>query len=194
MQPNMKYAGFWKRFGAGWIDGFALLLPSLFLMWLHSISRTWAFLTELPLGFLFYAYEIYFHGRRGQTIGKRSVDIKVVSLDGSSISWRQAFLRSSVGLGLGVLYSISKFVALFKITDADYSALSWVELAIKETELSPYINEITAAMYVWMASEVVVLLFNRKKRALHDYIAGTVVVETHPATMETTSPAGTGAI
>ena len=194
MQPNMKYAGFWKRFGAGWIDGFVLLVPSVFLMWLHSVSKTWAFLTELPLAFLFYAYEIYFHGRWGQTIGKRSVDIKVVSLDGSSITWRQAFLRSSVGLGLGVLYSISTFVALVNMTDADFSALSWTELAIKEAELSPYINAITIAMYVWMASEVVVLLFNRKKRALHDYIAGTVVVETAPATMETTSSAGTGAI
>jgi uncharacterized RDD family membrane protein YckC len=189
----MKYAGFWKRFGAGWIDGFALLLPSGFLMWLHSTSRTWAFVTELPLAFLFYAYEIYFHGRSGQTIGKRSVDIKVVSLDGSSITWRQAFLRSSVGLGLGILYSISTFVALIKLTDADFSALSWAELAIKQAELSPYINEITIAIYSWTASEVVVLLFNRKKRALHDFIAGTVVV-TDFGTIETTPSASTGTI
>jgi uncharacterized RDD family membrane protein YckC len=80
-------------------------------------------------------------------------------------------------------------VALFNITDADFSALSWAELVIKQAELSPYINEITVAMYGWMASEVVVLLFNRKKRALHDFIAGTVVVETAPEPMETMSSA-----
>ena len=190
----MKYAGFWKRLGAGWFDGFVLLLPIIFLMWIHSISRTWAFLTELPLAFLFYGYEIYFHGRWGQTFGKRSVSIKVVALDGSSVTWRQAFLRSSVGLGLGVLYSISTFVALFNMTDADFSSLSWADLAIKQADLSPYINEITIAMYIWMASEVVVLLFNRKKRALHDFIAGTVVVERVPESMRTMSSAATTAI
>jgi len=191
---GMKYAGFWKRLGAGWIDGFALLLPTIFLLWLNSVSRTWAFLTEFPLAFLVYAYEIYFHGRSGQTIGKRSVNIKVMSLDGSAITWRQAFLRSSVGVGLGVLYLISTLAALFNITEADFSALSWPELAVKKAALSPYINEITIAMYAWMASEVVVLLFNRKKRALHDFIAGTVVVETSHEPVETMSAAGAGTI
>ena len=190
----MKYAGFWKRLGAGWIDGFVLLLPTIFLIWLNSVSRTWAFLTELPLAFLCYAYEIYFHGRWGQTIGKRSVDIKVVAIDGSSITWRQAFLRSSVGLGLGILYSISTFVGLFNMTDVNFSDLTWADLAVKQAELSPYINEITIAMYIWMASEVVVLLFNRKKRALHDFIAGTVVVERVSEPMQTMSSAATSAI
>jgi uncharacterized RDD family membrane protein YckC len=84
-------------------------------------------------------------------------------------------------------------VALIKLTDADFSALSWAELAIKQAELSPYINEITIAIYSWTASEVVVLLFNRKKRALHDFIAGTVVV-TDFGTIETTPSASTGTI
>jgi uncharacterized RDD family membrane protein YckC len=30
---------------------------------------------------------------------------------------------------------------------------------------------------VWMWSEVVVVLFNKRKRALHDFIAGTVVIQ-----------------
>ena len=126
---------------------------------------------------MFYAYEIYFHGRWGQTLGKRGQDIKVVSLDGAPITWKQAFLRSSVGLGLGVLSTISTLVGLFRMTDEDFSSLSWLELSAKEVELSPYANEILIASYVWFASEIVILLFNRKKRALHDFIAGTVVVE-----------------
>jgi len=189
----MRYAGFWKRFGAGWIDGFVLLLPFLFLMWLQSVSRTWAFLTLIPLTFSFYAYEIYLHGRWGQTIGKRSQDISVVSLDGTSITWKQAFLRSSVGLGLGVLSSISTLVALFSMTDGEFSTLSWMELAVRQSELSPYIDQIVIATYIWTGSEVVVLLFNRKKRALHDFIAGTVVVES-PQPEEAMSSADTDAI
>ena len=193
MEANMRYAGFWKRFGAGWIDGFVLLLPLIFLMWLQSVSRNWAFLTLIPLTFFFYGYEIYFHGRWGQTIGKRSQNIKVVSLDGSSITWKQAFLRSSIGLGLGVLSSISTLVALLRMTEGEFSVLSWSELAIRQSELSPYINEILIATYAWTGSEVVALLFNRKKRALHDFIAGTVVLE-GPQPVEAIPASNTGAI
>lgn len=173
----MRYAGFWKRFVAAWIDGFVLLLPSILLLWLESVSRVWAFLTLIPGTFLFYAYEIYFHGRWGQTIGKRSQDIKVLSLDGAPITWKQAFLRSSVGLGLGVLSTLSTLVALFRMTDQEFSSLGWVELSKRRADLSPYIDEIVIASFIWFASEGVILLFNRKKRALHDFIAGTIVVE-----------------
>lgn len=126
---------------------------------------------------MFYAYEIYFHGRWGQTPGKKSQGIKVVALNGTLITWKQAFLRSSVGLGLGVLSAISTLVALFRMTDEEFSSLSWIDLSVRQAELSPYINEIIIASYIWFASEVVILLFNRKKRALHDFIAGTIVVE-----------------
>src|SRR5688500_1157023 len=145
MEQIVRYAGFWKRFVSAWIDGFVLLLPSIFLMWLQSVSRIWAFLTLIPLTFLFYAYEIYFHGRWGQTLGKKGQDIKVVSLDGAPINWKQAFLRSSVGIGLGVLSTISSLVALFRITDEEFSSLGWFELSARQADLSPYMNEIVIA-------------------------------------------------
>lgn len=176
MDANMKYAGFWKRFAAGWVDFFVLLLPLLFVLWFESVSRTLAFLS-LPFLFLFNGYDIYFLGRWGQTIGKKSQGIKVVSLDGTPITWKKAFLRSSVNVGLGILSTISTLVALSSLTEADFSSLSWADLAVKKAELSPYINELTVATNVWVWSEVVVLLLNRKRRALHDFIAGTVVVE-----------------
>lgn len=177
MMTDMRYAGFWKRFVAGWIDGFVLLVPLIFFMWLQSVSRTWALLTLLPFTLFAYAYEIYFHGRWGQTVGKRSQNIRVVSVDGAAITWKQAFLRSSVGIGLGVLSAASNLVGLLKMTDDDFSSLSWLELLARQGELAPYSNEIAIASVVWTWSEVVVLLLNRKRRSLHDFIAGTVVVE-----------------
>ena len=177
LEPHLKYAGFWKRFVAGWIDGFVMLLPTIFLLWLESISRTWAFLVLLPATFMFSANEVYFHGRSGQTLGKKSQDIRVVNLGRAPISWKQAFMRSLVGIVPGLLTAVSTLVALSTMTDGDFTNLSWVELSEKKTQLSPYINQITVATLVWISSEVIVLLFNRKRRALHDFIAGTVVVE-----------------
>lgn len=36
---------------------------------------------------------------------------------------------------------------------------------------------ISILQQVWIWSEVVVVLFNKRKRALHDFIAGTVVIQ-----------------
>ena len=38
--------------------------------------------------------------------------------------------------------------------------------------------------FAWGASELIVLLLNRKRRALHDFIAGTVVIHTGEAVVE----------
>jgi uncharacterized RDD family membrane protein YckC len=38
-----------------------------------------------------------------------------------------------------------------------------------------WLDWVNTANQVWMWSEVVVMLFNRRRRALHDFIAGTVV-------------------
>lgn len=190
----MRYAGFWKRFAAGWIDFFVLLIPIIFFAWLQSVSRTLAFIALFPSTFLFYAYEIYFHGRWGQTIGKRNQNIRVISLDGSPIAWRQAFLRSSVGLGLAFLSSISTLVALFRITDEEFSRLGWLEMAERQAQLAPYSTEINIAINVWVWSEVIVLLFNRRRRALHDFIAGTVVVDESYQSVEEIAATDTDAI
>ena len=43
-------------------------------------------------------------------------------------------------------------------------------------KLDPTSGVFSWLSYAWMLSEVVTMLFNEKKRAIHDFIAGTVVV------------------
>ena len=181
----MTYAGFGKRFAAAWIDSFLLLPPVLFFWWLQSVSRPLAIIALIPQLLLFYAYEIYFHGRSGQTIGKKSQHIRVVSLDGSPISWKQSFLRSSLGVGLSFLSIISLMIAVFKITDTEFDSLGWFAMSNRQAELAPFNMEITIASMIWSWSEVVIMLFNRKRRALHDFIAGTVVRDEAYQALET---------
>jgi uncharacterized RDD family membrane protein YckC len=40
---------------------------------------------------------------------------------------------------------------------------------------------------LWFWSEVVTMLFNKKKRALHDFIAGTMVIQEQTMTLEQSS-------
>ena len=58
-------------------------------------------------------------------------------------------------------------------------------------ELAPsWYKPIEVLFNIWTWGELIVLLTNRKRRALHDFIAGTVVVHATPdAAVETTAAA-----
>jgi uncharacterized RDD family membrane protein YckC len=100
-------------------------------------------------------------------------------MNGNPIGFKQAFMRSSVDLVFAVLVLTCRFVALVKIPGAEYSSMSWVEQQNAIYMLSPLaFTWIARAEDVWVWSEVVILLTNKKRRALHDFIAGTVVIHT----------------
>ena len=83
----MEYAGFWKRFCAGWIDFFVMLPFMLVFELISSLSKEAALVTAIPSSALFWFYNIYFHGRWGATAGKMAVKIKVVkATDGSDLT------------------------------------------------------------------------------------------------------------
>ena len=172
----MQYAGFWSRLGAGFVD-FLVFAPLIaLLIWISSISRALAVAFTVPSALLHASYNIYFHGRWGQNIGKMVAGIRVVSVAGDRISWKQAFLRFSVDAALGVGLAISELFGLLRISPPDYATLSWTEQSRRITDVAPGYNFLSYAMDMWIWSEVIVLLFNRRKRALHDFIAGTVVI------------------
>jgi len=102
--------------------------------------------------------------------------IRVVSVAGDHISWKQAFPRFSVDAALGVGLAISELFGLLRISPRDYATLSWTEQSRRIADVAPGYNFLSYAMNMWIWSEVIVLLFNRRKRALHDFIAGTVVI------------------
>jgi uncharacterized RDD family membrane protein YckC len=171
----MNYATFWQRFAAGWID-FFVLLPFYIGVWvLEAYWKSAAWLLAIPVAFSFAAYSIYFHGRSGQTIGKRMMKIRVVRTSGERIASREAWLRSSVDVGFAALACIGTLVALASIPDAEYY-VGWSRQNLANYEPS-WLHWTEYASTIWMLSEVVVMLFNPERRALHDFIAGTVVIQ-----------------
>lgn len=157
------YAGFWKRLGAGLVDSFVLIPIGLISIALVSISIWSAIVVTVVSNIFFAAYAIFFHYRYGATLGKMVTDIKVTLPDGSPIGIKEAFLRSSVELGLSIM---TMFAELSEMRNAD-----------AEQHLSSSWHGTVDTIYlIWFWSEVIVLLFNERKRAIHDFIAGTVVV------------------
>jgi uncharacterized RDD family membrane protein YckC len=172
----MNYAGFWRRAGALLVD-VLVLGPITAIYWtLFGISPPMAIGAVLLLGSLSAAYPIVFHARWGQTLGKMATKIKVVQRNGRAISLKHAFLRNSVDVALWVAFGVSAVLTL-ATWDGAWSSLGWSERMRLFGERKAFNGAYGWISNGWLWSEVVVLLFNRRRRALHDFIAGTVVVK-----------------
>ena len=173
----MKYAGFSMRFGAGIVDAL-VFLPVLGLYWcLTYLSWEVAVAATVPYVFAYAAYNVYLHARWGQTIGKRVYGIRVVTLAGQPIRWRHALLRHSVDLLVAAVTSVAWMAGLFALSKATFESAGLMDRMhlVKEARLSwEYWPQALGS--IWIGSELLVLLLNEKKRAIHDYLAGTVVV------------------
>jgi uncharacterized RDD family membrane protein YckC len=177
LREDTQYAGFWPRFGAGLVDLLILAPAIASSMWLDTVSKSGAVIALLVLTPLFWAYTLYFHARFGQTPGKMFLKVIILRTDGRRIGWRESWLRSCVDLLFALISLVDSLLALQQISATEYAILDWTSRSTRLASLTPsWAHAAETAAVVWMLSEFVVLLFNRRRRAIHDYIAGTVVV------------------
>ena len=163
-----KYSTFWPRFWAATIDGivFAIILYIECLVFGVEYSTQDTFLQALN-GVQFAIYAIFMHGYFGQTLGKMFMDVKVLNHDTETdINVKQALRRESVNLVLNIS---SVLIILVVATSLEMSG------AISEG-LSYAVIGFGILALAWTLSEFVTMLFNGKRRAVHDYIGKTVVV------------------
>ena len=156
---NSKYQTFFNRLGATLIDAI-IFLPVLFLS-----NELFGPDPEKSIGWqiiqngLYYAYSIIGHTLYGQTIGKKITSIKVVQNQDENklLSFRQSFMRDSIGVAIFLLQIL---ILVFNYGD---------------TEIGEQI--ISLSTLVWIVAEMVTMLFNNKRRSIHDFIANSVVIK-----------------
>lgn len=116
----------------------------------------------------YFAYTIIGHARWGQTIGKHVARIRVRDLAGHPITWIHAWRRSSVDIALGTTSLIIYAIVLARIPATDFDALSWGQISERYNAMRPWWDPAIGYLYfAWLGSEVVSVLFNRRRRALH---------------------------
>lgn len=179
-QP-LRYAGFWRRLAA--------CIWELLLFWQpwvvtsrYSLESSYAFFIAWSIGSPIVASigSLYLLARYGGTPGKLIQGIRVVQLDGSPITWRHALFRNSVDL----FYTICAVAVFLSVMpNIDFETVR--TLAPKPAEaLQAYWRQIYPRWFyaldnleaLYILSEAVVMLTNERRRAIHDYLAGTVVV------------------
>ena len=173
----MKYAGFFRRLAAFTVD-LVVLVPSLGAMfWIVSNSRTTAIFLYVPLLFLMMFYRVYFIGRWGQTVGKMAMGIKVVQVNGEVAGFARATYREGVNIVIAVVSGSLLFLAMLSVSSAEFEALKFMDKFLRlEAAIPPWGNKFSAISNWWNLPDALVLLFNAKRRAVHDFIAGTVVI------------------
>ena len=173
----MTYAGFWQRLSAGVVDALVFTPLCVLSVWAIGQSATTAVIVSLGVSVAYYSYSIVGHAVWGQTIGKRVAGIRVRSLSGAPISWRVALRRSSVDIGLGIVSVVGYATVLFAIPEADFASKGWQQVSEQYDSARPtWVRVVEYSYWVWLAGEVFTVLLNPRRRAIHDFIGGTVVL------------------
>lgn len=166
MEIAAKYQTFKPRVNAALVDGLVFFLPSLLVRWSYTLdlpplTRLAIFVVDSSIR---YVYSVAMHGVFGQTLGKMVTKVRVVDLTETKLSFRQAVLRDSVAIILDLL-----FIGLAKP-----QVMAGVDP--RTLDVSGGVALLTYLSLIWYVAEFVTMLFSRKRRSLHDLLAGSVVI------------------
>lgn len=163
-----KYNTFIPRLVALMLD--MILLAPLIIVddWLKThfadSARLPIFITILNLTGPVYVILMHFYF--GQTVGKMLMKIKVLDISENPIKFYQSVLRDLpqlISVFVFGLFGNPDYFMDGKFNPAEFSA-------------NPVGNSFYVLFAVWGLADIVVFFTNDKRRALHDFIAGTVVV------------------
>lgn len=173
------YAGFWTRLGSLFLDLLILTPYMLIMLYINGLDKNAYYFTLLPATIFHFWFDIYLVKRYGGTPGKLIVGIKILKLDGTDVTWKEAILRQLVSFIMSLFLS---FMTVYALTIADkeyYESLGWIVKQHYLLTLTPLLYKIQSwTSNIWVYSEFFVLLFNKRKRAIHDFVANTVIVKT----------------
>ena len=172
-RTNIKYGGFWQRFGALIIDGFILAPISFGVTYFNIVS--WKSSVVLILATVIStAYKPFLEYNYGATWGKMAVKVKVTNLELEKASLSEILLRNIFHILPAV---ITLLLTLQIYVDPDFESITGF------MEYSAFTQKFTALQYanipigLIVIVDAIVLLADQQKRSLHDKIAGTLVID-----------------
>ena len=165
------------RLAAHVID-LALLFPYAAIITRTAWNSKYGFIGSQTVGFIIAVlFNVYLVKRFGGSPGKPVMRIRISQVDGSLVSYKEACIRYSVVFLIGLVSSAGLVISALNMPDSEYAALTHETRTRRLEELAPaWYQRVQVIGAIWVYSEFAVLLTNRKRRALHDFIAGTVVI------------------
>jgi uncharacterized RDD family membrane protein YckC len=151
---------------------------ALFLFFLmYKTSRAYVYYA-IPSLVISVFYYVYLVKRYGGTPGKRIIGMRITMSDGSPVTTQAAILRYAPFFVLQTLALVSMVLATSVPIDG-YESMNYLEKMQSLQRGAPGWNGlVTALTYIWWIGTAITLAVNQRKRAAHDFIAGTVVLRT----------------
>jgi uncharacterized RDD family membrane protein YckC len=169
-QLDDRPAGFWIRFVATFIDGL-VFIPVVVVSVINLF-----FMKNLMLQLLLHVpsllYKPLMEARYGATWGKMAVGVRVVDEFGEKLSVAAAYVRFGPFL-LGLLVSLAGSVVIF--SSPEYQSAKTLMELVQLPVVSQFGNA-NNIIQLLVAVECLFAAFTRRKRALHDMLAGSFCV------------------
>ena len=162
------FIGFWKRVLATILDLLIILIPAVIVYWIFN-SLAVSLHSEIPIVLeyiLFVVFDVFMIVRFGGTPGKLVLKMKIVNQQGNIPTLKEALIRNIFRI-ISTIFSMIVGVSLYDLTVISTTLNLWAPLA---TDLSEILGLIMLVDYLFVA-------FTPRKRALHDMMAGTYVVD-----------------
>ncbi|WP_313640265.1 RDD family protein [Paenibacillus sp.] len=162
------FIGFWRRVLATILDLIVILIPAVIVYWIFN-SLAISLHSEIPiiLEYIFFVvFDIFMIVRFGGTPGKLILKIKIINQQGNYPTLKEALVRNIFRI-ISLVISMVIGVSLYDFTVISTYFALWAPLA---NDLSKILGSIMLVDYLFVA-------LNPRKRALHDMMAGTYVVD-----------------
>jgi uncharacterized RDD family membrane protein YckC len=160
-----KYDTFWRRFYAGLLDGLVLLPIGILVALIQGDNVLSLVLGMIIMHSAVYVYSVYFHYYSGQTLGKKWMNLRVVDKNEQQLlTFEQSLKRDSIPIFLetiGILFISFQIIKLGYMPSRDSLI----------TQMTDWLG------VIWFILEIVTMMTNDKRRALHDLLANSVVIK-----------------
>jgi uncharacterized RDD family membrane protein YckC len=178
-----SYGTFWQRAAAAGFDG---MLFHVVWVGVNALppgeSALWVSMLLFPLR---WAYDVGMVALWGQSLGKMFTGIRIVRTDLYRVGFGQALLRQAVAIALGCmgLFYQLRLIAVVPKEILQAVPLQYID-AFAAYFGAPNFLFYASPSLLWNLAELVTMLFHPKRRAIHDLIAGTVVIQTPSAVVQ----------
>ena len=173
---DLEYAGFSRRGAALLLDVVILVPLGFFLVVLVPVGGVHPVISiglHLVQSVLIAVYLVY---RFGGTPGKLIMQLRITRIDGTPVTMAQAFRRHFPELLLSTVVVAVNAIAVRRLGLTLPIFPSFEEARRIQAAQPWWTPHLLVLTQVWTWSELIVMLTNKRRRALHDFIAGTVVI------------------
>jgi uncharacterized RDD family membrane protein YckC len=172
------YSDFWHRLGGLLIDsvlvaGVSFVVYATLRPFMPTAAMRLLFVTAWLL-----VVQVYCVRRFGGSPGKLLLKMRIVTMSGEPLTYRHALVRALPDYVLSTVAVLLGAWALSQVDGGGFDALpARRQLELLAAAIPLWIQwSLRTCQWVWFIGELAVFIDSYEKRALHDLIAGTVVV------------------